>query len=102
MMPINVLLSGRLRIDGYGQGHALREDGTFRLWVRHQSTVTEVIQGLGVPAERVVMVMLNGRQCNASATLKQGDRVVLVPDDVASLWRALGRSNLGLGIGYDS
>ena len=48
------------------------------------------------------MVMLNGRQCNASATLKQGDRVVLVPDDVASLWRALGRSNLGLGIGYDS
>jgi len=28
--------------------------------------------------------------------------VILIPEDVAMLWRALGRQNLGLGIGRDS
>jgi len=101
-MRINVLLSGRLKIDGYGQGRAVCGDGTYRLWLRHRSTVTDVIQGLGVPADRVAMAMVNGRQCRTTATLKQGDRVVLIPEDVAMLWRALGRQNLGLGIGYDA
>ena len=102
MMPVDVLLSGMLRIEGYGQGHTLREDGTYRVWVGHRSTVKDVIRRLGVPARRVVMTMLNGRQCQVTATLKKQDRVILIPEDVAMLWRALGRQNLGLGIGRDS
>jgi len=101
-MPIDVLLSGMLRIEGYGQGHPLREDGTYRVWMGHRSTIRDVIRRLGVPARRVVMTMLNGRQCQPTAALKQGDRVILIPEDVAALWRALGRQNLGLGIGKDS
>lgn len=102
MMSIDVLLSGILRIEGYGRGHTLCEDGTYRVWVSHRCTVKDVIRRLGVPAHRVVMTMLNGRQCQTAATLKQGDRVILIPEDVAMLWRALGRQNLGMGISYDS
>jgi len=102
MMPVDVLLSGKLRIDGYGRGHASREDGTVRLWLRRRSTVAHLIQDLGVPPQRVVMTMINGRQCAATATLKPGDRVILIPEDVAMLWRALGRQGLGLGIGRGS
>jgi len=101
-MEIDVLLSGMLRIQGYGSGHTLREDGTVRLRMHHRSTVTDVIRRLGIPVQRVVMTMRNGRQCQATADLRQGDRVILIPEDVAMLWRALGRQNLGMGIGYDS
>jgi len=33
--------------------------------------------------------------------LSSGERVTLIPEDVAALWRALGRQNLGMGIGFD-
>lgn len=102
MMEIDVLLSGMLRIQGYGQGHPLREDGTLRVETGHRSTVTDVIRQLGIPVGRVVMTMRNGRQCQPAASLKPGDRVILIPEDVAMLWRALGRQNLDMGIGSDS
>ena len=102
MMPVDVLLSGMLRMQNYGQGLTRRDDGTYRVWMRQESTVVDVIKRLGVPARRVVMTMVNGRQCQPTDTLKRGDRVVLIPEDVAALWRALGRQNLGMGIGYDS
>ena len=102
MMPVDVLLSGMLRMQNYGQGQTLREDGTYRVYVRRESTVTDIIRRLGIPARQVVMTMRNGRQCQTTARLKQGDRVVLIPEDVAALWRALGRQNLDMGIGYDS
>ena len=50
-MTVNVLLSGKLRLDGYGQGHTRSEDGTFRLSLGQGSTVRDVIQGMGVPKE---------------------------------------------------
>jgi hypothetical protein len=46
--------------------------------------------------------MLNGRQCRAEQALKPGDRVILIPQDVALLWRGLHRQNLDMGIGFDS
>ena len=101
-MEIDVLLSGMLRIQGYGQDHPLREDGTVRVRMDQRSTVQDVIRRLGIPVRRVVMTMLNGRQCQTTTVLRQGDRVILIPEDVAALWRALGRQNLGLGIGKDS
>jgi hypothetical protein len=57
-MTVNVLLSCRLKLDGCGQGHSTSKDGTFRLSLGPGSTVREVIQGMGVPAEQVAMTML--------------------------------------------
>ena len=53
MMTVNVLLSGRLKIDGYGRGHPMNDDSTFRLALGEQSTVRDVIGGMGVPSEEV-------------------------------------------------
>ena len=94
-MGISVMLSGRLRLDGYGRGKPENGDGTFPLNVRDGSTVGQVIREMGVPSSKVVMTMINGRQCGASARVRSDDRVILIPQDVAVLWRALGRLNLG-------
>ena len=101
MMTVNVLLSGRLKIDGYGRGHPMNDDSTFRLALGEQSTVQDVIGGMGVPSEKVTLTMLNGRQCPLETALKPGDKVILIPQDVAILWRALHTQNLGMGIGFD-
>jgi hypothetical protein len=100
-MTVNVLLSGRLRLDGYGNGHARDDDGTHRLSLGDGSTVQEVIQGLGVPLEKIAMIMRNGKKCQAGTGLKSGDRVILIPPDVAALWRFLGGQNLGAESVFD-
>jgi len=101
MMTVSILLSGRLKIDGYGQGHPMNDDTSFRLALSEGSTVRDVISGMGVPSERVAMTMINGRSCKAEVGVKPGDRVILIPEDVAILWRALSRQNLEMGIGFD-
>ena len=100
-MTVNVLLSGKLRLDGYGQGHTKSDDGTFRLSLGQGSTVRDVIQGMGVPTERVTMTMLNGRKCQPASGVRSGDRVILIPSDVAMLWRFLGNQNLGAESVFD-
>ncbi len=100
-MNINVLLSGRLKLDGYGQGKSENDDGSFRLALPEGSTVQQVIQGMGVPADKVTMTMLNGRKCEVGARVKSGDRVILIPQDVAALWRALGTMNMGMESVFD-
>ena len=100
-MTVNVLLSGRLRLDGYGQGHSLSSDGTFQLALGQGSTVRDVIRGTGVPPDRVTMTMLNGRKCHKRMGVKSGDRVILIPPDVAALWRFLGNQNLGVESIFD-
>jgi Mut7-C ubiquitin len=94
-MTVNVLLSGRLRLDGYGKGHPESGDGTYRLSLGEGSTVRDLIEGMGVPLDRVSMTMINARRCMLRSGLKSGDRVILIPPDVAALWRALGQQNLG-------
>lgn len=101
MMAVNVLLSGRLKIDGYGRGQPLNGDGTFRLALKEGGTVQDVIGGMSVPSEKVTLTMLNGCQCQVETALKPGDRVILIPEDVAILWRTLHLQNLGMGIGLD-
>jgi hypothetical protein len=66
-MGINVLLSGRLKLDGYGQGRPENGDGTFRLALPEGSTVEQVIQGMGVPSSRFVSGWRpkNRRRCPA-------------------------------------
>lgn len=100
-MTVNVLLSGRLKLDGYGQAHPLGDDGTFRMDLGEGSTVRDVIGRIGVPPEKVVMTMLNARQCSNEAGLKSGDRVILIPPDVAALWRFLGCQNMGAESVFD-
>jgi hypothetical protein len=100
-MSINVLLSGRLKIDGYGRGKPENGDGTFRLALPAGSTVRQVIRGMGVPSSKVVMTMINGRKAEVGAKVKRDDRVILIPSDVALLWRALGRLNMGMESVFD-
>lgn len=94
-MDVNVLLTGRLSLDGYGRGKQENADGTYRLTLPEGSTVQEVIQGMRVPPSRVAMTMVNARECEVSAPLKPDDRVILIPSDVALPWRFLGLMNLG-------
>lgn len=100
-MTVNVLLSGRLQLDGYGQGHPRGGDGTFQLDLGEGSTVQDVIRSLGVPHAEVALTMRNARQCPVEASLKVGDRVILIPPDVAALWRFLGSQNLGAESVFD-
>ncbi len=100
-MTVNVLLSGRLKLDGYGCGHPLSDDGTFRLSLRQGSTVQDVIQGIGVPTQQVTMTMINGRKCQVGSGVRTGDRVILIPQDVAALWRFFGQHNLGAESVFD-
>ncbi len=78
-MNVNVLLSGRLRLDGYGKGKPENDDGTFRLSLSKGSTVREVVQGMNVPLSKVTMMMLNARKCKAATPVRPGDRVILIP-----------------------
>lgn len=102
MVTVNVLLSGRLYLDGYGRGHRRNADSTYRLALADGSTVRDVIGSMGVPSQKVTMTMINGRQCRTQQRVQPGDRVILIPQDVAVLWKAFRRQNLGMGIGLDS
>ncbi|HEX2986692.1 MAG TPA: hypothetical protein VHS06_00735 [Chloroflexota bacterium] len=100
-MTVDVLLSGRLKIDGYGEGHPTNPDGSFRLSMEEGCTVQKVVHDMGVPPERVAMTMVNGRRTGNGRNLMSGDRVILIPADVACLWRALGRQNMGMESVFD-
>jgi hypothetical protein len=58
-MTVNVLLSGKPRLEGYGNSHARGDDGAHRLSLGDGSTVREVIRGMGVPVDKIAMIMLN-------------------------------------------
>jgi hypothetical protein len=47
------------------------------------------------------MTMLNGRKCQQASPVRSGDRVILIPSDVAMLWRFLGLQNLGAESVFD-
>ena len=100
-MTVNVLLSGRLKLDGYGQEHPWNSDGTFQLDLPEGSTIRDVIGSLGVPAPEVALTMLNACKCPVGALLKAGDRIILIPPDVAAMWRFLGLTNLGAESVFD-
>ena len=94
-MNVNVVLSGRLKIDGYGKGRPENGDGTYRLSLPEGSTVKEVIRGMNVPLDRVALTMLNAQKCEVKAPVRAEDRVILIPSDVALFWRHLGKMNVG-------
>jgi hypothetical protein len=102
MITVYVLLSGKLKLDGYGREKPENRDGTFSLSLPEESTVQKAIRGMGVPSREVAMTMLNGRNCERGTRLKTNDRVILIPSDVAALWRHLGAMNLNIALGTDT
>jgi hypothetical protein len=101
MITVNVLLSGRLKLDGYGRGKLENGDGSFSLVLPEKSMVQQAIQGMGIPSRKVTMTMLNGRNCERGTRLRSGDRVILIPSDVAALWRYLGAMNMNKETVFD-
>lgn len=99
MVTIHVHLLGRLILERYGQGRQAAIDGTFPLALKDGSTVRQAMEVLRVPASRVVLTMVNTRYCAVDTLLSSGDRVVLVPQDLAALWPARLREDLAKGIG---
>ena len=88
MLEIRVRLFVRLVLEGYGRGRQAAGDGTFPLTLRDGSKVRDAIEGMRVPAARVGMTLVNARICPLDTPLAPGDRVVLVPQDLAALWPA--------------
>ncbi|MGC8875053.1 MAG: MoaD/ThiS family protein [Chloroflexia bacterium] len=95
-MVVHILLSGRLKLDGYGRGMPDNGDGTFRLVLPAGGTVLDIVRSISIPPEQVALTMRNGRRCDLGTEVRSGDRIVLVPPDVAALWRALGRMDVAV------
>ena len=78
-MQITVKLHASLR--PYGKSDS--NDGLFRLETTEKATVREVIAELGIPREKVRMILLNGRGAHSDSILSNGDRVGLFPPEMA-------------------
>ena len=78
-MQVTVKLHASLR--PYGRGDS--KDGLFPLETVEKATVREVIRELGIPPEKVKMILLNGRGANVDRVLNDGDRVALFPPEMA-------------------
>lgn len=63
-------------------GKYRRSDARDRPWavdVADGATVGELLDGLGVPADEVKMIFLNGLHAGREASLKEGDRLGVFP-----------------------
>jgi len=78
-MQITVKLHASLR--SYGKNNS--KNGLFPLETSEKATVLQVIRELGIPPERVRMILLNGRGVNRESILSDGDRVALFPPEMA-------------------
>ncbi len=88
MVTVQVHLFGRLKLEVLVHGQRAAGDGTLPLTLPEGSTVREAIDKARVPAARIAMALVNGRDCAANTPLAAGDRVVLVPQEFAALWPA--------------
>ncbi len=78
-MQITVKLHASLR--RYGRSDS--KDGLFPLETSEKATVREVIRELGIPPEKVRMILLNGRGVDFESILSNGDRIALFPPEMA-------------------
>ena len=79
LMRVTVKLHASLRPYARSDSNA----GLFPLETTQKATVREVIRELGIPPEKVKMVILNGRGANVDRVLNDGDRVALFPPEMA-------------------
>jgi molybdopterin converting factor small subunit len=75
-MMIELHLYASLR--AYAPNASRGEDGN-PTEVEDGITIRELLAQLGVPAEAVKIIFLNGVQANGDETLKEGDRVGVFP-----------------------
>jgi molybdopterin converting factor small subunit len=78
-MQVTVKLHASLR--PYGRSDS--NDSLFALETAEKATVREVIRELGIPPEKVRMILLNGRGVNSDSILSNGDRIALFPPEMA-------------------
>jgi sulfur-carrier protein len=78
-MQITVKLHASLR--PYGRSNS--NGGLFPLETREKATVREVLLELGIPPEKVRMILLNGRGADSETILSNGDRIALFPPEMA-------------------
>jgi len=79
LMRVTVKLNASLRQHGRG----VSNDGTLLLETEENTTAREVVQKLGIPLEKVKMMILNGRGANFDSILNDGDRIALFPPEMA-------------------
>ena len=76
MVTVYVKLMGSLLPYGFpGQ------PGLIEISLRNGSTVLEIIQALGIPTERVKLILVNHRGAELNQPLKEGDKVSLFPPE---------------------
>ena len=78
-MQVTVKLHASLR--PYGRSDA--NNGLFPLETAEKATVREVIRELGIPPEKVRMILLNGGGVDSDSILSNGDRIALFPPEMA-------------------
>ena len=76
-MRITVLLGGNLRNEA-GKGSQ-----EFELKLRPGSQVEDLLPRLGLPQDRIKMIMVNGRGATLYTKISKGDRVALFPPELA-------------------
>ena len=76
-MRITVLLGGNLRNEA-GEG---RQE--FELELRPGSQVEDLLPCLGLPQNRIKMIMVNGRGATLYTDISEGDRVALFPPELS-------------------
>ena len=79
LMRITVKLNASLR--QYGRG--VSNNGLLPLEIEENATPREVAQKLGIPLEKVRMILLNGKGADLNAHLSEGDRIALFPPEMA-------------------
>ena len=77
MMRITVLLGGNLRNES-GEGSQ-----EFGFELRLGSQVEDLLSRLGLPQDRIKMIMVNGRGATLYTEISEGDRVALFPPELA-------------------
>lgn len=76
-MEVAVLLGGPLRHEAGG------ENQERKIVLGEGSTVGAVLTRLGLPPERVKLILVNGRGATLDTTLQAGDRVGLFPPELS-------------------
>jgi molybdopterin converting factor small subunit len=74
---ITVLLGGDLRNEA---GEGCQE---FELELTSGSQVEDLLPRLGLPEDRIKMIMVNGRGATLDTAVSEGDRVALFPPELA-------------------
>ena len=79
MIQVQVKLNASLR--KYDKTHS--DHGLVPLELGEGITIHEVLRKLGIPAEKVKMLLLNGKGATFDSILSDGDRLALFPPEIA-------------------